>query len=553
MSDPARRPGSLCFVVADPNHLDPGDETGALIDKQTRALALHDWQVLVLYTGPTTDVPASRRVRQRLEGSGRTFLCLEDLRVPLPLCVPSWPSSYALHRADRVRHALEELHPRHAFNLVVFADSEGGGFRAIQARRAGLAFLDLGIAVLLTGTRQTTDLDPFPWADKVEAWMTEFGEQYAFEHADFQLAVSASLLNRTRRLGWRVQRDAQAADPHSPSATLDLYGGLLARVRRARAAAPALPNGPHRCPLVTVAVTHFNLGLYLPETLASLAAQTYANLEVLVIDDGSTNSSCQRVFDEQERAHAHFRFFRQANHGVSAARNRLLAEARGEFFCPFDGDDLAQPDMVERMVAAMRRQPAAGLSTYQLGFKERADLDRQAYAMLYRPPGGPRVLTGLGVNVYGGTMAIFRSEALREIGGYDIDPANMEEDWHLYVKLANAGLATDVIPTPLAYYRMRPDSRNRTADLKRSRLYVIRELARSGNLTQGELARLLTTLATRHQEPPPPPIPPPVPLRHRLVDELNALVKRVPGVHGWLKALLSPGVRTCRRERRPAA
>ena len=82
-------------------------------------------------------------------------------------------------------------------------------------------------------------------------------------------------------------------------------------------------------PLVTVCVPHYNLGRHLPETLASLAAQTYPHLEVLVIDDGSTDPASLEVFGRMERRHPQFRFLRQANAGIGATRNRGLFEGRG--------------------------------------------------------------------------------------------------------------------------------------------------------------------------------------------------------------------------------
>ena len=85
---------------------------------------------------------------------------------------------------------------------------------------------------------------------------------------------------------------------------------------------------------MTVAVTYFNLPRYLPEVLASLSTQNYANLEVLVVDDGSTNPVAIRVFEEQQHLYPQFRFLSQPNGGLSSARNLALAEAKENTFCP---------------------------------------------------------------------------------------------------------------------------------------------------------------------------------------------------------------------------
>lgn len=81
-------------------------------------------------------------------------------------------------------------------------------------------------------------------------------------------------------------------------------------------------------PIATVAVTYYNLGRYLPETLASLAAQTCPELEVLVIDDGSTCERSRQVWDEQQRRWPQFRFLRQVNVGLGAADRRCARRGR---------------------------------------------------------------------------------------------------------------------------------------------------------------------------------------------------------------------------------
>ena len=99
------------------------------------------------------------------------------------------------------------------------------------------------------------------------------------------------------------------------------------------------PSPPWPSPTTTSAA-------YLPETLASLAAQTCSDLEVLVIDDGSTCEQSRQVWEEQQRLYPQFRFIRQANAGLGAARNRALREAKTPYFIPVDADNVATPGMV---------------------------------------------------------------------------------------------------------------------------------------------------------------------------------------------------------------
>src|SRR5262249_55595604 len=158
---------------------------------------------------------------------------------------------------------------------------------------------------------------------------------------------------------------------------------------------------------------HYNLGRYLPQTLAALARQTYCNLDVLVIDDGSTDQASIAVFDRMRTLYPRFRFLRQDNAGIGATRNRGLPEARGVYFIPVDADNVSRPDMVERFVSAIQWNPDVhALSCYFLAFRERDDLSRQEFAYAYRATGGPHALASIR-NVYGDANGIFRTEALR--------------------------------------------------------------------------------------------------------------------------------------------
>jgi glycosyltransferase involved in cell wall biosynthesis len=211
-------------------------------------------------------------------------------------------------------------------------------------------------------------------------------------------------------------------------------------------------------PLVTLCVPYYNLPLYLPETLDSLARQTYRNLEVLVIDDGSTSPSAIRVFDQQHKRYPHFRFLSHSNSGIGATRNRGLAEARGEYFIPVDADNIARPDMVERFVTAILRNPSlSAVSSYFLAFEDGTDLDAGPFAYAYRPLGGPHV-AGCLENIFGDANSIFRTAVLRAVGGFELDRGTSWEDWEVFAKLANAGRAFDVIPEHLFFYRHRADS-----------------------------------------------------------------------------------------------
>jgi glycosyltransferase involved in cell wall biosynthesis len=106
---------------------------------------------------------------------------------------------------------------------------------------------------------------------------------------------------------------------------------------------------------VTVVLPTYQRASWLPATVESILRQTHPPLEVLIVDDGSTDDTAEvcRSFPEPVR------YLRQENAGVSAARNRAIAEARGEWIALADSDDLWAPDKLEVQMAALAAVPAA--------------------------------------------------------------------------------------------------------------------------------------------------------------------------------------------------
>src|SRR5262249_20632267 len=147
----------------------------------------------------------------------------------------------------------------------------------------------------------------------------------------------------------------------------------------------------------------------------------------------------------QQRLYPQFRFLSQPNAGLSAARNRALAEASGEYFLPMDADNVARPDMVATFLAGLRRNPElSALGCYLLAFEESADLEEGQYLYAYRPTAGPHVM-GCYQNVYGDANSMFRTADLRAVNGYETDRDSTCEDWEGFVKLVHAGYKLDVI------------------------------------------------------------------------------------------------------------
>lgn len=124
---------------------------------------------------------------------------------------------------------------------------------------------------------------------------------------------------------------------------------------------------PASDPLVSIIIPAYNRQDYLPATLASCRAQTWPHLEVIVVDDGSTDETAA-IADAAAREDARFRVIRAPNQGPCAARNLGLAQSRGHWIKFLDSDDLLASDAVERLLLAVQRHGVELACGKALGF-----------------------------------------------------------------------------------------------------------------------------------------------------------------------------------------
>ncbi len=192
-------------------------------------------------------------------------------------------------------------------------------------------------------------------------------------------------------------------------------------------------------PLVSVIIPAYNAEAFIAKTLASVLAQTYRRLEVLVVDDGSSDRTVGivRQFSQQD---SRIRLLQQSNAGVAAARNLAIEAAQGEFIAPVDADDIWYADNIAQQVQAMQRaEPPVGLV-----YSWSVDIDEQD-----QPTGGFRAAdisgdvytTLIGHNFIGNASAtMMRRACLEHVGSYSPDLRAQQaqgcEDWDLYLRIA---------------------------------------------------------------------------------------------------------------------
>ena len=109
-------------------------------------------------------------------------------------------------------------------------------------------------------------------------------------------------------------------------------------------------------PLISILVPVYNAGKYLPKTLVSIKNQTYPNLEIICIDDGSNDNSLT-VLQDFSRQDSRFKIISRANKGVAYTRNQLLQEAKGAYIAFVDSDDTIEPNYIEYLLnCALNKQ-----------------------------------------------------------------------------------------------------------------------------------------------------------------------------------------------------
>lgn len=220
--------------------------------------------------------------------------------------------------------------------------------------------------------------------------------------------------------------------------------------------APAEPTADAVVPLVSVCMSHWNRPAYLRQALASLAAQDHARLEVVLVDDGSTQPEAKALLDAlaPDFAARGWQLLRQAeNRYPGAARNCAARAARGDFLFFMDDDNLAKPDEVSTLLRVARHTGAdivtCCLDTFSGHEPPRAGA-RPEQRWLFI---GDDVATGAFRNCFGDTNALWRREAFRAAGGFHEDWGVGHEDWELLARAVLRGLRLEVVPEALVWYR----------------------------------------------------------------------------------------------------
>jgi len=191
--------------------------------------------------------------------------------------------------------------------------------------------------------------------------------------------------------------------------------------------------------LISVIVPAYNAEEFIARTLESILRQTHQNIEVLVVDDGSKDSTPD-IVEAYAKADPRVRLIQQKNGGVARARNTGIAEARGELVAPCDADDLWSPDKLASQLAIFR---SSGSDT-GLVYCWTAVINQHDMVMNYdsHPSDSGWVFNRMckGNLIGNGSACLMSKQAVLDAGGYDASLRDRSaqgcEDFKLYLRIS---------------------------------------------------------------------------------------------------------------------
>jgi len=205
---------------------------------------------------------------------------------------------------------------------------------------------------------------------------------------------------------------------------------------------------------VSVVIPTYNYSQFILIAVKSVLAQDFPDLEIIVVDDGSTDNTSDIIKPYTHR----IKYIYQDNAGLSAARNTGISNSTGEFILFLDADDVLGPDAIASQVAYLERNPAAFVAVCVNKLFREKDSNGQP-----KPFGSwPLYRKNLGVHLCYFNIApphafLFRRQAIIETGWFDHELTACE-DYDFWLKAAVQGFVPNYNPVGLVYYRRHPKS-----------------------------------------------------------------------------------------------
>lgn len=244
--------------------------------------------------------------------------------------------------------------------------------------------------------------------------------------------------------------------------------------------------------LVTIIIPCYNQARFLGGALDSALAQDYDSLEIIVVNDGSTDDFAAQILPYQNNPR--IKIITQENRGLPAARNRGIQASGGEYLKFLDADDALAPNAISVQVKAFQKNPALGLVYCDLIHVDAQGkpCDNYSVAAMRRILDGDIVPSLLVGGYFTPHTVLVPRRVLDDVGDFD-ETLGGTADTELWMRIACEGYAAQFIPEKLVYYRLHDANMSlNTAHMSETRLRALEKItARYPERVAGALDELM--------------------------------------------------------------
>ena len=224
-------------------------------------------------------------------------------------------------------------------------------------------------------------------------------------------------------------------------------------------------------PLISVIIPTYNGEKTILETIQSLQQQSFRDLEIIVINDGSTDGTVELL---KQIAEPRLKIFSYENGGLPVARNRGIDRATGDYITFIDADDLWTPDKLESQLAALQQNPQAGVAYSWTAFiNEKSEFLYAWEPIYYQGNVYPQLLVKNFIS--SGSNILARREFIEAAGRFD-PTLKSAEDWDYYIRIA-AICQFVLVPQYQILYRRSSQSMTSKVDVMEKYILTVIERA----------------------------------------------------------------------------
>ena len=212
-------------------------------------------------------------------------------------------------------------------------------------------------------------------------------------------------------------------------------------------------KGHNRMPKISVIIPAYNAMCYLPDTLDNLLKQTYNDFEVIIVNDGSSDSIEQWFSQFKDQR---IKLISQENQGAGIARNTGIINARSEYIAFLDADDIWEPTKLEKQVRILEDNPEVGLVYTWVEYVN--EIGQSTGRVLKHTAEGnvwEKLIESNPIEC--GSVAMVRRSCFDDVGIFDVNVGSFVEDWELWLRIASR-FPFKVVKEVLVYYRQHSNS-----------------------------------------------------------------------------------------------